>query len=253
LCQKSYDPRILDKASTKPSNQITSQVSTADRGDIDISSFKSSIETSLDIDSPSNQDSESETPHVANGCTHIELPCEEELKDDDMSQTQNSVADGPAENTIRKRNYKYPSWDERFNELVAFKRTNGHTNVIATSQLGKWITGQRRKYRLLREEDPQRVVVKFQELEKILGCPRDTPRDPSSSPSSSSTSPRTNKKIKKKKHPDAPRRFKSAFIFFSTEKHQEIRNSITKASEVKVCIVDMYFYCVMYLKSNALR
>ena len=74
-----------------------------------------------------------------------------------------------------------------------------------------------------------------------------------SSPSYSSTKSGANKKTKLKKHPDAPRRFKSAFIFFSTEKHQEIRNSITKASEVKVCIVDMYFYCVMYLKSNALR
>jgi hypothetical protein len=32
--------------------------------------------------------------------------------------------------------------------------------------------------------------------------------------------------IKLKKAPDAPKRFKSAFIFFSTEKHKEIRSQL---------------------------
>lgn len=36
------------------------------------------------------------------------------------------------------------------------------------------------------------------------------------------------KTTKFKKAPDAPRRFKSAFIFFSTNKHREIRENMKK-------------------------
>lgn len=38
---------------------------------------------------------------------------------------------------------------------------------------------------------------------------------------------------KYKKAPDAPRRFKSAFIFFSIEKHREIRESLASGGEVE--------------------
>lgn len=33
-------------------------------------------------------------------------------------------------------------------------------------------------------------------------------------------------RVKFKKAPDAPRRFKSSFMFFSTEKHKEIRKKL---------------------------
>jgi hypothetical protein len=222
LCQKSYDTDNVDKASNKPSNQITLplQVATADHGDI--SSF---------IDSPSHQDSESPYVDVADGCTGTgtELPCEEELKYGDIDMVPNSAADGQAESTEEKN---YPSWDEMFNELVAFKTTNGHTKVNAKSKLGRWVSGQRRHYGMLRDEDPTFVLDKNEKLETFLA----SSRDPPSSPSRSSTSPGTKKKIKKKKHPDAPRRFKSAFIFFSCEKHQEIRSNIKSGTKAKVMV-----------------
>jgi hypothetical protein len=42
---------------------------------------------------------------------------------------------------------------------------------------------------------------------------------------------------KLKKAPGAPRRFKSAFIFFSTQKHREIRESMgEQSSKAKVLI-----------------
>jgi len=45
-----------------------------------------------------------------------------------------------------------------------------------------------------------------------------------------------NKRAKYRKAPGAPKRFKSAFIFFSTEKHKEIRAEMgEKGSAEKVC------------------
>jgi hypothetical protein len=43
--------------------------------------------------------------------------------------------------------------------------------------------------------------------------------------------PATTKKYKKA--PDAPRRFKSAFIFFSIEKHRQIRETLASDGEVE--------------------
>lgn len=53
--------------------------------------------------------------------------------------------------------------------------------------------------------------------------------------------------IKLKKAPGAPRRFKSAFIFFSTEKHREIRERMgdesskakVRASKIKDCASEL--------------
>ena len=43
-------------------------------------------------------------------------------------------------------------------------------------------------------------------------------------------------RLKYKKAPGAPRRFKSAYMFFSTEKHRSIRDELTKdGKSEKVC------------------
>eukprot|EP00978_Attheya_sp_CCMP212_P006714 scaffold15573_cov69-Attheya_sp.AAC.1 len=159
LCQTSYDPHILHKTSTRTSNQITSQVATADHGEI--SSFNSSIETSL----------KNESPPFTNGCT--ELPCEEELKYDDMAQnSQNSTGHGRAAIPLvlnKKQNKKIPSWDERFKELVDFKKINGHANAPTnTGPFGAWISNQRTHYRLLQEgKDSSLTIDRCEKLESI--------------------------------------------------------------------------------------
>ena len=40
--------------------------------------------------------------------------------------------------------------------------------------------------------------------------------------------------VKYKKAPEAPRRFKSSYMFFSTVKHKEIRAELTKKGHGKV-------------------
>jgi hypothetical protein len=40
-----------------------------------------------------------------------------------------------------------------------------------------------------------------------------------------------NQSVKYKKAPQAPRRFKSAYMFFSTEKHKEIRQELADKNE----------------------
>lgn len=42
----------------------------------------------------------------------------------------------------------------------------------------------------------------------------------------------SNAKIKQKKAPGAPKRFKSAYIFFSCEKHKEMKSLMGNASKV---------------------
>eukprot|EP00550_Attheya_septentrionalis_P012107 CAMPEP_0198303528 /NCGR_PEP_ID=MMETSP1449-20131203/56933_1 /TAXON_ID=420275 /ORGANISM="Attheya septentrionalis, Strain CCMP2084" /LENGTH=183 /DNA_ID=CAMNT_0044006023 /DNA_START=750 /DNA_END=1298 /DNA_ORIENTATION=- len=129
LCQPSYYPHLFHKTNTSTLNQITSKVATADHGEI--SSFNSSIKTSLD--SLSNQESP-----LNNGFT--ELPREEELKYEDMAQ--NSTGHGRAAIPLvlnESKTKKFPSWDERLKELVDFKKINGHANVPQRSgRLGRW-------------------------------------------------------------------------------------------------------------------
>eukprot|EP00978_Attheya_sp_CCMP212_P040077 scaffold215038_cov40-Attheya_sp.AAC.5 len=86
-------------------------------------SFKGRVES--DMYSLSNQDSENLPMHNV----FSELHCEGELEYKEVAQ--NSTAHKRAAiplvlNTNQKR--KYQSWDERFKELVDFKKVNGHTN-----------------------------------------------------------------------------------------------------------------------------
>lgn len=39
--------------------------------------------------------------------------------------------------------------------------------------------------------------------------------------------------VKYKKAPQAPRRFKSSYMFFSTEKHKQIRKELTEKGELE--------------------
>jgi hypothetical protein len=165
LCQPSYDPHSLhNKTSTRTSNQITSQVAAADRGEI--SSFNSSIETSLD--SLSNQDSESLSPPLNNGFT--ELQCEEELKYEYMAQNSTGHGRVAIPLVLNKQQKKQRQrWDERFKELVDFKKINGHVKVpTKVGQLGRWVSYQRRQYRLLQEgKDSLLTKDKREKLESI--------------------------------------------------------------------------------------
>jgi hypothetical protein len=52
--------------------------------------------------------------------------------------------------------------------------------------------------------------------------------DPSDAPPAPAPVPRKMAPAKYKKAPDAPKRFKSAFIIFSAEKHKEIKEDLTK-------------------------
>eukprot|EP00978_Attheya_sp_CCMP212_P028618 scaffold99334_cov56-Attheya_sp.AAC.5 len=47
---------------------------------------------------------------------------------------------------------EYSTWDQRFQELLDFKKINGYTNVPRTfGRLGQWVCYQRKKYRILKE------------------------------------------------------------------------------------------------------
>ena len=48
---------------------------------------------------------------------------------------------------------KHPEWEDRFAELVDFKRRVGHCNVSQSSgPLGQWVSDQRQQYRLRKEK-----------------------------------------------------------------------------------------------------
>eukprot|EP00978_Attheya_sp_CCMP212_P023315 scaffold71170_cov54-Attheya_sp.AAC.1 len=99
-----------------------------------------------------------------------EHPCDEELKYEDMAQ--NSTGHGRAAKPFvlkKKRKKKKASWDERFKELVDFKKINGHANVPTNSEpFGTWITNQRAHYQSLQEgKDSPLTIDKRKKLESI--------------------------------------------------------------------------------------
>eukprot|EP00978_Attheya_sp_CCMP212_P010375 scaffold25122_cov51-Attheya_sp.AAC.1 len=166
MCQPSYDPHLLHKhkTRTRTSNQITSQVATADHAEIP--SFNSRIETNLD--GISNQDSES-PPLLNDGFT--ELPCcEEESESEYEDMAQNSARHGQAAiPLVLNKKQKKRCWDKSFKDMVDFKKINGHTNVPTQFKpLGSWVSNQRRNYRLLKEgKDSLLTIDKQKKLERI--------------------------------------------------------------------------------------
>jgi hypothetical protein len=61
-----------------------------------------------------------------------------------------------------------PSWNQRFQELVDFKKTNGHTNVNTQSggPLGRWVAKQRTDYRLLKEGKPSSLTTSLTTMDR---------------------------------------------------------------------------------------
>jgi hypothetical protein len=60
------------------------------------------------------------------------------------------------------------SWNQRFQELVDFKKTNGHTNVNTQSggPLGRWVAKQRTDYRLLKEGKPSSLTTSLTTMDR---------------------------------------------------------------------------------------
>eukprot|EP00978_Attheya_sp_CCMP212_P032001 scaffold122974_cov53-Attheya_sp.AAC.3 len=164
LCQPSYDTHLSHKPSisSSTSKQITSRVETSDNAGI--CSFKCSTDTNLD--SLSNQNSKS----LPMNKVFSELLCEEELEYEEVAQ--NPTVHRPAAMPFalnKKQKRKYPSWDDRFQELVNFKKINGHTNVHwEFGPLGTWVNTQRTQYCLLREEKYTPLTIdRVEKLERI--------------------------------------------------------------------------------------
>eukprot|EP00978_Attheya_sp_CCMP212_P011991 scaffold29709_cov53-Attheya_sp.AAC.3 len=161
LCGPSYDLHLSHKPSTSANN--TSRQCTSQFND-EIGSFKGSLESNMD--SLSNQYSTSRP--LNNGFS--ELQCEEDLECKEVAQS--SITHEPSDtisawNNDSKR--KRPTWDQRFQELVGFKKINGHTNVSRRSgQLGTWVITQKTQYRLLKEgKDSSMTSDKCEKLKSI--------------------------------------------------------------------------------------
>eukprot|EP00978_Attheya_sp_CCMP212_P033988 scaffold140274_cov24-Attheya_sp.AAC.1 len=85
---------------------------------------------------------------------------------------QNSTAHGRAAIPLvlnKKRKKSFTSWDERFKELVEFKKINGHAKVpTKVGPLARWVSTQRREYCLLQEgEDSQLTIDNCEKLKSI--------------------------------------------------------------------------------------
>jgi len=73
-----------------------------------------------------------------------------------------------------------PPWDQRFQELVDFKKINGHTNVYRSSgPLGIWVETQRHTYRQLKEGKHSTLTndkrEKLESIGFVFVCPPSGP------------------------------------------------------------------------------
>eukprot|EP00978_Attheya_sp_CCMP212_P034903 scaffold149115_cov41-Attheya_sp.AAC.2 len=107
-------------------------------------------------------------------CRHTtrftELPCEEEVECENMAQ--NSTAHGRAAIPLvsfKKSKKRYTSWDERFKDLVDFKKINEHTNVPTKFALGKWASTQRTQNGLLQKGKDSLLTIDKREKLKSIG------------------------------------------------------------------------------------
>jgi len=162
LFEPSYDLHLSHKPSTSSntSKQCTSQFND------EIGPFKGSLES--DIDSLSNQDSTSRP--LKNGFS--ELQCEEDLEYKEVAQS--SIITHELSDTISAWNNgskrKHPTWDQRFQGLVDFKKINGHANVRKGSgQLGRWVGNQRTQYHLFQEGKHSSMTNERRKKLEVIG------------------------------------------------------------------------------------
>eukprot|EP00978_Attheya_sp_CCMP212_P001773 scaffold3644_cov58-Attheya_sp.AAC.4 len=164
LCgaEPSSDPHLSHSASTSSitSKQWRSQGGTSDNAGM--CALEGRVVGS-DIDSLSNQDSES----PAMNDVFSELQNEEELEYEGVAQS--STSHGPAAIPFvlnKNQKKKNLSWDERFMELVNFKAINGHTKVaVMSGPLGKWVDTQRQAFRGLKEG--KNILLTSDKCEKL--------------------------------------------------------------------------------------
>eukprot|EP00978_Attheya_sp_CCMP212_P022876 scaffold68972_cov35-Attheya_sp.AAC.1 len=101
-----------------------------------------------------------------------ELQCEEDFENN-IQVAQNSTADGPAAISFAlNKNKGTPrlSWDERFKELLDFKKINGHMHVPKRSgSLGYWVSDQRRHNRFLKEGKRSRMTADKRDTLESVG------------------------------------------------------------------------------------
>ena len=63
------------------------------------------------------------------------------------------------------------SWDQRFHELLKYKKDSGHTNVpfrwIGNRPLAQWVTAQRTKYMNLRAGENRRACISASQIQRL--------------------------------------------------------------------------------------
>lgn len=158
FCQSSYYPYL-----SQNHNAITSSTSTTSKQyksivlgtsyNTDLCTSKVTLEGNLDC--LSNQESESH--HSNTDFPDSELQSDKDLQEQDdedevarsSTAQEQSVEPFTFDNAKEKLKRVYVSWDERFQELVDFKKINGHANVPQKCRpLGIWVNNQRIQYRL---------------------------------------------------------------------------------------------------------
>jgi hypothetical protein len=166
LCESSYDPYLSHNTSTSSttSKQCISEV-LGNSDNAEICAFEGTSKSNL-VDSLSNQDAESH--HLNNGFS--DLSSDEDVEYEEVAR--NSTAHKQSVMSSILNNEKktiYPSWVDRFQELVDFKAINGHANVSQKSgPIRTWVKAQRIQYRLLKEGNNSPLTSdRRQKLERI--------------------------------------------------------------------------------------
>jgi hypothetical protein len=118
--------------------------------------------SSLPVNEPAKKQRTANVPRIQ---------CEEEVENDEVAQSaitnEPSTANVVRDNDSKRRRL---TWDQRFQELVDFKKINGHTNVPTKSgQLGTWVNNQRIQYCLLNEGNHSALTNERREKLESIG------------------------------------------------------------------------------------
>eukprot|EP00978_Attheya_sp_CCMP212_P001096 scaffold2268_cov61-Attheya_sp.AAC.1 len=182
LCEASYDPHLSHKTSTSSSNQISSQFGTVDQFKCH-SPWDGSFQELLDFKKVHGH---TEVPQRSGPLgtwvkkqRRLKGGKELRLSSDRRKQLESigfTFKNRKGTNSTPLRTWT-TRWDQRFQELVDFKKINGHTKVPQRSGiLGRWVSHQRTEYRLLKEgkQDSQLTSDRLKICESIgfeFKCP----------------------------------------------------------------------------------